>query len=73
MKKIIIPELEPYRIAGKVAQGNGMRWTSEEEGIMNQYYGYVSVKLLNKYLPNKSPCSIQNKASRMGLTHRDEL
>jgi len=70
MNTIVIPELEPYRLAGKIVKGSGIEWSPEEIAILQKYYGYCHVKFLLKYLPDRTHCQILSKASRMGLSNR---
>jgi hypothetical protein len=71
MNTIVIPELEPYRIAGKTIKGSGTEWTPEELAIMQKYYGYCHVKILLKYLPGRNHTQVLSKASRLGLSNRE--
>jgi hypothetical protein len=72
MNTIVIPELEPYRLAGRIYNGNGLTWTDKEEEIMQTYYGFTPRELLMKYLPNRNKTEISSKAARMGITKRGE-
>ena len=72
LNTIVIPELEPYRIAGRVYIGNGRKWTEEEESVLLKYYGYAPTNEVIKFLPGRTPGQVMSKVGRMGLTRRDK-
>jgi len=67
---IVIPELEPYRIAGRVYIGNGREWSEEEEAILQKYYGFAPANKIIKFLPGRTRSQLHSKVQRMGLSRR---
>jgi len=70
LNTIVIPELEPYRIAGRVYIGNGQEWSEEEESILLKYYGFAPVNEIIRFLPGRTRGQVQSKVQRMGLSRR---
>lgn len=60
---ITIPELEE---AAMNFSPRNKPWTEEDEAVMREYYGRVSVQKLADYL-NRSRGSVTNKAQEMGI------
>lgn len=63
-KTILIPDLEQ---AMEDYNPRYKGWSQKEEAIMLKYYNKVSIDALIKTL-GRSKSSIQDKASRMGIT-----
>lgn len=67
--EIVIPELEDAIARGETGKF-GLKWTEQEEAILEKYYGRVETKKLLPHLPGKTINQIHAKAARIGVAGR---